>query len=129
MHVAKESAVLRGGESERRYYKSHAPDRRPHEWRRRAGHEHRDSLRCPGGFEARLSVLGHVQRGGSPSVADRALASRLGSAAVTALVEGRSSVMAGWSKGAVVEIPLEQATRPCQKVTPELLALARVLTR
>jgi 6-phosphofructokinase 1 len=83
----------------------------------------------PGGFEARLSVLGHVRRGGSPSVADRALASRLGSAAVTALVEERSGVMAGWSKGAVVEIPLEQATRSCQKVTPELLALARVLPR
>jgi 6-phosphofructokinase 1 len=83
----------------------------------------------PCGFEARLSVLGHVQRGGSPTVADRVLASALGSAAVTALVEGRTGVVAGWSKGAVVEILLEQATQPCQKVTPELLALARVLTR
>jgi len=83
----------------------------------------------PCGFEARLSVLGHVQRGGSPTVADRVLASALGSAAVTALVEGRTGVVAGWSKGAVVEIPLEQATQLCQKVTPELLELARVLTR
>jgi 6-phosphofructokinase len=76
-----------------------------------------------------LSILGHVQRGGSPSVADRVLASKLGAAAVTAMLDGRPGVVTGWRQSAVVEIPLEQATQPCQKVTPELLELARVLAR
>ncbi len=78
-------------------------------------------------FEARLTVLGHVQRGGSPTVRDRVLASQLGAAAVRAMHAGRAGVLAGWAKGGCVEIPLADAIAPCQKVTPELLALARIL--
>jgi 6-phosphofructokinase 1 len=83
----------------------------------------------PGSFEARLSVMGHVQRGGSPTFFDRMLASELGATAVRCLTEGRGGMVAGWVKGQVTEISLEQAVAPCQKVTPELLALAGVLAR
>lgn len=82
-----------------------------------------------GSFEARLSIMGHVQRGGSPTVFDRILASQLGAAAVRCLVEGRVGVVAGWAKSQVVEIPHEIAVTPCQKVTPELLQLAGVLAQ
>jgi len=85
--------------------------------------------RHPGGFEARLSIVGHVQRGGSPSLFDRILASQLGAAAVDSLAKGRGGILTGWVKGQVIEIPLERAIAPCQKVTPELLALAGVLAR
>jgi 6-phosphofructokinase 1 len=82
-----------------------------------------------GSFEARLSVMGHVQRGGSPTLFDRILASQLGAAAVRSMAEGRVGMVAGWVKGQVTEIPLERAIAPCQKVTPELLELAGVLAK
>ncbi len=82
-----------------------------------------------GGFEARLSIMGHVQRGGSPTAFDRILASELGGAAVRSMVEGRVGLVVGWIKSQVAEIPLERALAPCQKVTPELLELAGVLAR
>lgn len=82
-----------------------------------------------GSFEARLSVMGHVQRGGSPSAFDRILASQLGAAAVRSMAEGRLGMVAGWAKSQVTEIPLERAVAACQKVTPELLELAGVLSR
>lgn len=85
--------------------------------------------RRPGGFEARLSIIGHVQRGGSPSLFDRILASQLGAAAVHSVAEGRVGIVIGRVKGQVTEIPFERATAPCQKVTPELLELAGVLAR
>jgi 6-phosphofructokinase 1 len=83
----------------------------------------------PGSFEARLSVLGHIQRGGSPTVRDRLLASQLANAAVEAIVAGRTGVVAGWMRGKPIEIPIEEAVRPCQKVTPDMIELLRVLSR
>ncbi len=83
----------------------------------------------PCSFEARISVLGHVQRGGSPSARDRIYASRFGAAAVEALLEGRTGILIGWRKGGIAEIPLDLVTAPATKVTPELLALADVLSR
>lgn len=52
-------------------------------------------------MEARVTVLGHIQRGGSPTAKDRILASRLGAAAVEALVGGASGVMVGEVEGEV----------------------------
>jgi 6-phosphofructokinase 1 len=83
----------------------------------------------PSGFEARLTVLGHVQRGGSPTARDRVLASRFGAGAVRALLAGRSGVVVGLVEGQLAEIALEDALAPCNKVTPEMLALADVLAR
>ena len=83
----------------------------------------------PSGFEARLSVLGHVQRGGAPTARDRVLASRFGAGALRALAAGRSGVVVGLAGGDLAEIPLEDALAPCNKVTEEMLALADVLAR
>lgn len=83
----------------------------------------------PSGFEARLSVLGHVQRGGTPTARDRVLASRFGAGALRALAAGRSGVVVGLAGGELAEIPLEDALVPCNKVTEEMLALADVLAR
>ncbi len=83
----------------------------------------------PCGFEARVSVLGHVQRGGSPTARDRIFASRFGFAAVEALVQGRSGILVGWRKGAINEIPLARVVTPATKVTSQMLALADVLAR
>ena len=60
-------------------------------------------------YETRVSVLGHVQRGGNPTVADRILASRSGVAAVEALLEGLSGVMVGEVQGRIVLTPFEAA--------------------
>lgn len=83
----------------------------------------------PSGFEARLSVLGHVQRGGTPTARDRVLASRFGAGALRALAAGRSGVVVGLAGGELAEIPLEDALASCNKVTEEMLALADVLAR
>ncbi len=83
----------------------------------------------PCAFEARLSVLGHVQRGGAPTVRDRVLASQFGAAAVQSIIEGHRGIVIGLSKGQIIEIPLEAAVARCEKVTPQLLELAGILSR
>ncbi len=57
-------------------------------------------------MDSRVSILGHIQRGGSPSARDRILASQLGCGAVEALLEGRDRVMVGIREGKIVQIPL-----------------------
>ncbi|MGD9712630.1 MAG: ATP-dependent 6-phosphofructokinase, partial [Thermomicrobiales bacterium] len=88
-----------------------------------------DALNNDGCFETRLSVLGHVQRGGAPLAFDRLLASRSGAAAVQAIVRGQSGVLAGLARGEITLVPIEEAILLSRKVTPELLALADVLSR
>jgi 6-phosphofructokinase 1 len=78
-------------------------------------------------YEARLSVLGHVQRGGSPTVFDRLLATRTAAAATEALVGGKSGVVAGLSHGEITLVPSETAIQPVVKVTRELMTLAGML--
>lgn len=62
------------------------------------------------GFEVRKVILGHVQRGGSPSAFDRLLATRMGVAAAQWLVEGKSGVMTALQNGEIVPVGLEEAT-------------------
>jgi 6-phosphofructokinase 1 len=62
-------------------------------------------------YDIRVTVLGHIQRGGSPSAYDRVLASRLGLGAIKALKAGVSKVMIGERHKDIVHIPLEQATK------------------
>ena len=88
-----------------------------------------DHLSTYPAYEARLSVLGHVQRGGSPTARDRVLASQFGAAAIEAITAGAYGQLIGRIKGTIAHIPLEDAVKPCQKVTPELLKLADVLVR
>jgi 6-phosphofructokinase 1 len=83
----------------------------------------------PSGFEARITVLGHVQRGGSPTARDRLYASLFGAAAIEALARGQHGIFIGWRKGAIAELSLGTLNETATKVTPDLLTLADVLAR
>jgi 6-phosphofructokinase 1 len=87
--------------------------------------KYRDRL----GFELRVTKLGHVQRGGSPSAFDRLLATRLGAAAVEALMAGKKGVLLGLRGGEVKATPLAEAVRRRKPLDPKLLALAKVLSQ
>ncbi|CAN5679794.1 6-phosphofructokinase [soil metagenome] len=88
-----------------------------------------DTLNADGCYETRLSVLGHVQRGGGPLAFDRLLASRSAAAAVGALAGGQSGVVAGLASGEITLMNTEEAILPTQKVTPQLIELGSVLSR
>lgn len=81
------------------------------------------------GVSHRVTALGHVQRGGPPSMSDRMLAARLGDAAVTALLDGDDRVMVGQVHRQVVRTPLEQARDVDDRIPPELLDLMDRLAR
>jgi len=78
-------------------------------------------------LEYRICVLGHVQRGGSPTARDRVLASKLGAAAVDALVKGMSSYMAGEFKGEIALTPLRETWEKRKELDSNLLKLIKVL--
>jgi len=79
------------------------------------------------GYEARATVLGHVQRGGSPSAADRVLASQLGAYAVKFLMDGKKGVLVGERSNTIVTTPLEDCWSKDKPLDPELLDLVDVL--
>ncbi|WP_154793886.1 6-phosphofructokinase [Occultella kanbiaonis] len=79
------------------------------------------------GFETRVTVLGHVQRGGTPLPGDRILASRFGYAAVEALAEGRSAVMTALRGDRVELVPLSEVAGRLKRVPDELIAVASAL--
>src|SRR3712207_3460028 len=78
------------------------------------------------GREARAVVLGHVQRGGTPSPFDRVLATRFGLAAVDAVHDGQSGVMVALRGTDIVRVPLSAATSELKLVPPERYAEAEV---
>jgi 6-phosphofructokinase 1 len=78
------------------------------------------------GFQTRFVVLGHVQRGGSPTVFDRVLATRLGVRAVELIKEGKVGYMAGLRGNEVVDVPLEDVANRKREVSAELCALAQM---
>ncbi|MEW6553772.1 MAG: ATP-dependent 6-phosphofructokinase [Actinomycetota bacterium] len=80
-------------------------------------------------FELRVTILGHVQRGGSPTVFDRYLATRLGSAAVRALVEGKQGVLVGWKNSDVDYVPLQEVTSRRKELNMSLWRLAMMLSK
>jgi 6-phosphofructokinase 1 len=75
------------------------------------------------GIESRVCVLGHIQRGGSPTARDRVLGSRLGSLAVKALHDGRSGSVAGEFQGNPVCIPMEDTWMKKKRLDSSLVAL------
>lgn len=81
------------------------------------------------GFKTRMTILGHIQRGGSPTAYDRLLASRMGVKAVEALVEGTHGVMTGLKGKGVDFIPLADVISNKRKVNMEYHHMARVLSR
>jgi len=78
-------------------------------------------------LEYRICVLGHVQRGGSPTARDRVLASKLGAAAVDALVKGMSGYIVGELKGEIAFTPLKDAWGKTKELDSNLLRLVKVL--
>lgn len=81
------------------------------------------------GSETRVTVLGHVQRGGTPSAFDRLLASRLGAKAVDALCSGHSNVMAAVSGTELKLIPIEKVINEKKSIDMEVYTLAEDLAR
>jgi 6-phosphofructokinase 1 len=79
-------------------------------------------------YDVRVSVLGHMQRGGSPSCFDRVLASRLGVKAVESLLEGKSSYMVGLHNDKVSLTPLVQAIKGKTVVDRELLRVSEIMS-
>jgi 6-phosphofructokinase 1 len=84
---------------------------------------HKDSI----GFKLRVTILGHVQRGGTPSAADRILASRLGAGATDALERGEFGVLVGWVNGEVKTTPLKEIVGKTKELDLRLFELARLL--
>jgi 6-phosphofructokinase 1 len=78
------------------------------------------------GFETRVTILGHVQRGGTPVAFDRVLATRFGVAALEAVAGGRFGTMTGLRGTDIVEVPLEDALREPKLLDPELYATAEL---
>ncbi len=78
--------------------------------------------------ETKVTILGHVQRGGSPTVRDRVLASRLGMVAVEALLEGKSDVMAGEINGEIVFTPLKETWETTKPLKDFYVDLENMLT-
>jgi ATP-dependent phosphofructokinase / diphosphate-dependent phosphofructokinase len=78
------------------------------------------------GHETRVTVLGHLQRGGTPSAYDRIMATRCGVAAVDLLRQGQVGYLAGVRGDAIYPVPLEQVVGHARTVDPELYEVARV---
>jgi 6-phosphofructokinase 1 len=79
-------------------------------------------------FDTRVTILGHLQRGGSPTCMDRVLASRLGFSAVEALMQGKKAAMVGVVDKEVVFTPFSLATKHIQELNPEMLRMAETLS-
>ncbi|EJL72437.1 6-phosphofructokinase [Chryseobacterium populi] len=78
-------------------------------------------------YDIRVTILGHIQRGGSPSCADRVLASRLGYGAVVGLMEGKTNVMAGMRSNDMVYTPIEEAIKKHNEINKDLLLISEIL--
>lgn len=84
-----------------------------------------DEIQRRTGFETRVTILGHVQRGGTPTAFDRVLATWFGVVAADAVAEGDFGTMTAYRNGLVVRLPLAEAHGQIRLVAPELLDVAR----
>ncbi len=81
------------------------------------------------GFEVRITILGHIQRGGSPSAADRLLATRMGVAAVECLRNGQYGVMVGLNGPSITPVPIEEVTAKTRSADLAYSEMADILSR
>ena len=79
-------------------------------------------------YEVRVSVLGHMQRGGTPSCFDRVLASRMGVKAVELLIDGKTNLMVGLQNNEIETIDLEKAIKGQNEINKELLRVSDIMT-
>jgi 6-phosphofructokinase 1 len=80
------------------------------------------------GFETKVTILGHIQRGGSPSAYDRMMGSQMGALAVDLLIEGQKGVMVGLKKGQLTHTPFEVAEKDKHTIDLSIYELARSLS-
>ena len=78
------------------------------------------------GFETRATILGHIQRGGTPTAFDRVLATRFGVAAIDCVHDGHFGQMVALQAGTIVRVPLSAAVAELKTVDPELVAVAEI---
>ncbi len=78
-------------------------------------------------YEIRVSVLGHMQRGGSPTCFDRVLGTKMGVRAVESLIDGVSGKMIGIDNGKIVSTSLKKAIKGETKIDPELIRVSRIM--
>ena len=78
-------------------------------------------------LEIRVCILGHIQRGGSPSCMDRLIASRMGYHAVESLMEGRHNVFVGIVNNKINYIPLDEAIKKKQRISEEWMNIVKIL--
>jgi 6-phosphofructokinase 1 len=79
-------------------------------------------------YDVRVVILGHVQRGGSPTAYDRILASRLGVAAIEALIDGQRNIMVGIENDKVVAVPFSKAIKNDKPIDKDLLRILKTLS-
>ena len=79
-------------------------------------------------YDVRVTILGHLQRGGSPTAMDRILASRMGAAAIDALLEGQRNIMIGDDDEKIVYVPFSKAIRDDKPIDGDLLNLIHQLS-
>ena len=79
-------------------------------------------------YDARVTILGHLQRGGSPTAVDRILASRMGESAIEALMEGQRNVMIGIKNGQIVYVPFTKAVNHDKGIDRPMLDLIKILS-
>ncbi|RYD74050.1 MAG: 6-phosphofructokinase, partial [Sphingobacteriales bacterium] len=78
--------------------------------------------------EVRVCILGHIQRGGSPTCFDRLIASRMGYHAVESLMEGRHNVFVGIVNNKMHYIPLNEAVKKKQRISEEWMKIVKILS-
>ena len=79
-------------------------------------------------YDVRVSILGHLQRGGSPTATDRVLASRMGEAAIDALLEEQRNAMIGIQNDVIVYVPFSKAIKKDKPINRDLLDTLRILS-
>jgi 6-phosphofructokinase 1 len=92
-----------------------------------SAHELSEKLKDTAGYEARITVLGYVIRGGSPSCYDTVLATRMGCFSVETLMEGKRGLMVGCVNHEMVSVPLRDSWEKKKTVNPELLATLEMM--
>lgn len=79
-------------------------------------------------YDARVTILGHIQRGGSPTAVDRILASRMGEAAIEAFLDEQRNVMIGIQNGKIAYVPFAKATMHNKGIDRNSLDLVKILS-
>ncbi|MDR1984240.1 MAG: 6-phosphofructokinase [Prevotellaceae bacterium] len=78
-------------------------------------------------FSIRVSVLGHIQRGGRPTSKDRVTASLMGVAAIDAIIDNQKSIMIGWKNEEIVQVPLNKTIKMHKTISEDMLNIAELI--